>query len=79
MSVDTNVEFSVSGDYHSTLPLYLLTNHTNLLLFESEDKYGTSMALMLYLNLYDTVEVKAVDTENLGDPTLNSFEGRLLP
>ena len=46
----------------------------------SEESYGTTAAIMLELNLYDVVEVRAM--ESSGDANtvmMNSFEGRLLP
>ena len=50
-----------------------------LKIFFSEDCFNLSTGMMLELNLYDTVELKTINSFGAYNSMMNSFEGRLLP
>ena len=44
-----------------------------------EESYSVTNAMMLKLDLYDTVELKVTECPGAHNSMMNSFEGRLLP
>ena len=74
LSFFINVGFEDSG-YVLT---YLMHNAREVSI-AGEESYSVTNAMMLKLDLYDTVELKVTECPGAHNSMMNSFEGRLLP
>ena len=70
--------FTVGFEDSGYVITYLMHNAREVS-FAGEESYSVTNALMLELNLYDTVELKVTECSGAHNSMMNSFEGRLLP